>query len=384
MSTKSGEIIQEEGPIHGYSTEIYGDTPSHPLSLNLSSDKDVRYFNSLFTINWLPSVDGFFSFIEKYRKIINVELGGSRQSKYKYTDPTVANVLSVGTNDDPSSLPQRISLTNFNIGFPITSYGCIYRYSGKDEPEYLLIRRCDSVSYVDLIRGSFRESQLFLMIGDLPEDERKRLISYDFNTLWCDFHRRLPEGDAYDYAYKIFQKFSPYFQKLFDIIPSNDPDGKYFWLFPKGRPNYISDNENKLICESPFETALREFKEETNGYNLDEGDLLLSDPVVERFLGSNSKNYQTIYFIFKTDKKIEPQQLDVISTEIREISVGEVSEIRWVPLSQINKYLRLERQKLIYYIEEKLLDRDHGLPIRLNPIWKSPLETNNISIENEY
>jgi len=386
MDINSQNILPDPSNVISSPRHSSLNTASVPLCfshVNFVSSKDFEYLNSLFTVKWSPSVDGFFDFVKKYREIIGIKMGGTRKTRYEYTDPTVSKVLSIGVDDDLSSLPQRISLSNFNIGPPITSYGCIYRYQ-KEEPEYLLIRRCDSVSYIDLIRGNYRESQLFFMISELPNMERKRLLEYDFSALWYDLHRKPAEGDVYDFAREAFEKISPYLKDLFDLIPSNDPEGTYLWLFPKGKPNYLSGEDGKMVPESPFASALREFTEETNGLTVTEENLLLSDPLVERFLGSNSKNYQTIYFAFGTDDKSEINPLEYISTDIREVSTAEVSEIYWVPLSQINKYLRPARQKLIQYIESRLTNSNYTKPSDVNPIWKSPAEINDLLPENEY
>ena len=184
----------------------------------------------------------------------------------------------------------------------------------------------------------------------------------------------------------LFQKISPHFRDFFDLISSNDPDGTYLWLFPKGKPNYITigNDDPKLIPESPFDSALREFTEETNGLIITEDYLLLSNPLIERFLGSNSKNYQTTYFIFGTDEKPEIIQPEYISTGIREVSTAEVSKIRWVPLSQIGKYLRPARQELLHHIEEKLSEPKYVQPVGVRSIWKSPAEMDDFLPENEY
>ena len=330
--------------------------------------------DKIFTVKWTPCIDGFFDFVKKYREIIGINLGGTRESNYKYNNSTIAKVLSVGPNDNLSSLPQRISLTNFDIGSPINSYGCICRYSGKTEPEYLLIKRYKSVDYIDLINGIYRESQLFLLIGDLPTDERKRILENDFDTLWRDLHRDPVIGEGYEYAQKRFAEISPHFPKLFEIVPSNDPNGLYLWLFPKGRPDYTMTDESKLISESQFDCALREFTEETDGLHLTEEDICFTDPVIERYLGSNSKNYQTTYFVFGIDGKPEAMKYNS----------NEAAEIKWVPLSKIEGYLRPARRDLIKYIEEKLSDPEYVRPSGVNGMWKLPMGTTDIFIENDF
>lgn len=362
--------------------------------------------NELFCVKWVPPIDNFRQFIQDYRDIIGCSLGGSRTSQHRYTDPTVSKVLSVGSSDNRSSLPQRVSLSNFKIGTPITSYGGIYRYSPEvGESEYLLIKRNDSVSYIDLVRGNYRESQLLFMIQDLPLNERERLLKYAYNydSLWVDLHMKPAEGDVYDFGKEAFVKISPHLGRLFERIPSMDPEGKFLWLFPKGRPEWrdsnnpslLSDNlegqfspavkfNRNLIPESPFECALREFKEETNGIDLlttDGTQLLFSEPIVERYLGSNSKNYQTNYFVFQTNIKHDIQQFSSVETPIRHVSSGEVSEIKWVPRSKLSHYLRPARLELVNFIETHL---PPNIPDEVSAIWKCPAEMNDFLMEGTY
>ena len=352
--------------------------------------------SQLFCVKWIPSVENFFDYIRKFREVSGISLGGSRRSSYHYSDPTITKVLSVGPNDHHSSLPHRISLSNFKLGTPITSYGCIYR-SVTDKVRYLIIQRKDSVGYVDLIRGTYRESQLFFMIQDLPLRERERLLNHNFEDLWKDFHLKGPDyenklGEGFEYAKGVFQKIQPYISDLFKFIPPADPEGKNLWLFPKGKLNWSFEDmfdaeENsteavpKLSPESPFDCALREFREETNGHEIREsGKLLFADPVVERFLGSNSKNYQTNYFVFQTDTLPKIKESERRATGIREISLGEVEKCCWVELEELSKHLRPERLELIRYIEDNLSNQ---FAEDVSPIWKSSLELVDPVFENK-
>lgn len=369
---------QSNNPIHSFVGNPSTDVASYKISL-LESD--------LFCVKWSPPIDGFQQFIKHYRTIINCPLGGSKSTRYSYTDPTIAKVLSVGPLDDRSALPQRVSLSNFKIGSPITSYGVILRSWYDNEPYYLIVKRNDSVSYIDIIRGNYRESQLFLMIQDLPQHERERLLKYDFDTLWYDLHQKPPEGDAYEFGKEAYQKISPHLSQLFNKIPSIDPDGKFLWLFPKGRPDWLVRTNSPdlreplpLTPESGYECALREFNEETNGLNITEigARLLFADPLIERHLGSNSKQYQTNYFVFHSDKLEPIVQFPTKSTNIRDISIGEVSEIRWVKQSELNNFLRPARIEFVNYIETHLPTH---LPTDVNPIWKSPAEMSDYNLD---
>lgn len=336
-------------------------------------------YDKLYTVEWQPSVEGFFDFVKKYRQITGIKLGGNRKGKYEYTDPTTEKVLSVSSEDDKSSFPHRMCLFNFFADTPITSFGCIYRYYNPNEAEaeYLIAQRTNSVSYSEIIQGSYRDSQLFLMIRDLPDDERSRLLAYEFPSLWYDLHRKLAEGDMYNFAWENFSKLRKYLSELFEILPSNDPQGRHRWIFPKGRPIYFSKeivnnglSQITFIPESPYDCAIREFKEETNGIEIHHSDLLFADPIVERYMGTNSKNYRTVYFVFTTDQKPNITQFPLEATGIRQASRDEICQIEWVPLSKLSNYMRPSQLDLIRYIENHLpTDKVH-----LNPFWSTPTD----------
>lgn len=340
-----------------------------------ASDQSIGIY-----VKWIPSIEGFSKFVSKFRDITNSSLGGSRKSRHSYTDPTITNVLSVGPGDNPSSLPQRISLSNFKLGPPITSYGCIYRCLCEGVPYYLLIKRTDSLSYVDLIHGNYRESQLYFMLQELSIEERERLLNYDFSELWADLHLKPGEGDVYEYGRETFLRIQPYLKDLFDEVPPADLQGRHLWLFPKGRINW-NEIASILTPESPIECALREFNEETNGIDLitAKADLLFPGPVIERFLGSNSKNYQTDYFVYQTEGTLpEINQFERVDSGIRMMSTGEVDQIAWIPYDQLEDYLRPERFELIKFIEENLPSVPAGT---LASHWTSPADISDFNLE---
>ena len=345
-----------------------------------------KSLDDFFSVKWTPPIDGFNQFIQDYRNIIGCPLGGSRVCRHQYTDITISKVLSVGPSDNRSSLPQRISLSNFKIGTPITSYGGILRFfDSESEPEYLLIKSDDSGSYIDLVRGNYRESQLFFMIQELSLNERDRLQVYanDYDNLWIDRHMKIANGDTYEFGKEAFIKIAPHFKELFKLVPSVDPEGKFLFGFPKGRPEW-SDNSDleksnrTIIPESPFQCALREFNEESNGIDLLTSNLLYPEPIIEKFLGTNSKNYQTDYFVFQTNIKHELKQFETQDTPIRKVSTDEISEIKWVKLSELSQYLRSERLELVNYIETHLPLTN---PSEVNSIWKCPTDMNDFITE---
>ena len=382
---------------------------------------------NVFTVKWELSTDKFFEFVRKYRSLIGVPLGGSKKLKYTYPDVTLSTVLTIAETDNISVLPLRLPITNFITSKPITSYGCIYRYSNKnynkskpkngilvdlnfDEPnsesicntsgtsgtnangetspspngsvsvgtesvqaEYLMIKRNDSLSYVELIHGNYRESQLFFMLKQLTSVEVARLLTYSYEQLWWDLHLKPAEGSAFEYGKGRFQKIAPCLKELCREVPTEDPNGRSLWLFPKGRPNYLkASSENRAGPESSICCALREFKEETNGMDLI-GRVVLPDPVSERYMGTNSKNYSTQYFVFETNTKQIIPHFERKNTGIRDISIGESLEIKWVGLSELPNVLLPGRMELINHIERKIAEGNGIYPANISSIWNAPV-----------
>ena len=70
---------------------------------------------------------------------------------------------------------------------PITSIGIIVFNNDNPEIEYLMIRRKDSLGYVDFIRGKyplFNKRYLLNIIGEMTDEEKNKLLNNDFDVLW--------------------------------------------------------------------------------------------------------------------------------------------------------------------------------------------------------
>ena len=224
---------------------------------------------------------------------------------------------------------------------PITSLGIIvynddkYKNNNSEEIEYLMIRRKDSLGYVEFIRGKyplFNKRYLLNIISEMTNEEKNNLLNKEFDELWSELW-----GDYIGIQYKLEEKISrekfislkigitllydKYDLKLL-IETSNtswhDPE----WGFAKGRRNF---QEKDLNC------ALREFEEET-GYNKNSLKLIQNIlPIEELFTGSNYKSYKHKYFIAQLDKTINP---------ITNYQKSEVSKIDWLNFNDCLKIIR--------------------------------------------
>ena len=185
---------------------------------------------------------------------------------------------------------------------PITSVGIIvFRKNEKGLHEYLMIRRKDSIGYVEFLRGKYNiYSKIYLMniISEMTMEEKQRLLDNDFDTLWHQLW-----GDDINSQYRGEEKIS---RDKFELLKtgilinsneysleslikeSNTKWSETEWGFPKGRHN---NQEKDLLC------ALREFEEET-GYSRENINIVQNIlPLEEIFTGSNYKSYKHKYFI---------------------------------------------------------------------------------------
>jgi 8-oxo-dGTP pyrophosphatase MutT (NUDIX family) len=207
---------------------------------------------------------------------------------------------------------------------PITSIGVIAYKHEHDKFKFLMIRRKDSLGYVDFMRGKYpiyNKNYLQNIIDEMTLDEKKKLLNNDFNILWSDLWGSY-KGIQYRGEEKTSKdKFESLklgitiggveytLQSLIDDSTTSWDETE--WGFPKGRREY---QEKDITC------ALREFEEET-GYQRTSLKIIHNLlPFEEIFTGSNYKSYKHRYFVAKIDNDIGPQY---------SFQECEVSDIRW-------------------------------------------------------
>lgn len=234
---------------------------------------------------------------------------------------------------------------------PITSIGIIV-FNKRDNLKYLMIRRKDSLGYVDFMRGKyplFNKRYLLNIINEMTVSEKQNLLSKDFDTLWQELW-----GDHIGIQYRGEEKTSK--EKFNSLkagitlktitynLESLIEESEYKWEepewgFPKGRRNY---QEKDLTC------ALREFEEET-GCNKNNLKVIYNIiPIEELFTGSNYKSYKHKYFIAYMDDN---------NIKLDNYQKSEVSKIEWKNFDDCIKYIRpynLEKIDLIKQVNHIL------------------------------
>ena len=193
---------------------------------------------------------------------------------------------------------------------PITSLGFIvYRIRDNNILEYLLIRRKNTLGFIDFMRGKYdinNKSYILNIINEMTINEKKKLLNNNFNELW-----KYLWGENVGLQYRseeIISKEKINLLKkgvkvknktytLSSLIKESTTKWKEpEWGFPKGRRNH---KEKDIQC------ALREFQEET-GYSYKDLNIIENLlPLEEIFTGSNYKSYKHRYYLLINFKNLK-------------------------------------------------------------------------------
>ena len=245
-----------------------------------------------------------------------------------------------------------IAFTNNNNNHNSDNINDDKNIGNKNKFKFLMIRRKDSLGYVDFLRGRYKVNNLeYLqnMINEMTNDEKHRLLNKGFDELWtnlwgCDLgmNNRGEEKLSRDKFNNLRNGISidNKFINLENIIKKSNTNWvEPEWGFPKGRRN---NSEKDLDC------AIREFEEET-GYLYDDLNIIHNIlPFEEIFIGSNYKSYKHKYFLAHIEPDKEPQ-IKYQETEVSKIEWKTIEEC----ISSI-RYYNLEKIDLIKKINEIL------------------------------
>jgi 8-oxo-dGTP pyrophosphatase MutT (NUDIX family) len=258
---------------------------------------------------------------------------------------------------------------------PITSYGVIlFRIksawnqaaellqgsltgleSVKDNIEYLLIQRRDSIGFIEIMRGKYRLSDVEYIkqhINGMTEGERQSLLIKPFDELWEGLWGPPQEGS---HAYRnekeqAKQKLEALRPSLEEIIKECGPAwATPEWGFPKGRRD---------MGESEYACAMREMWEETNILEKDIVPIRNMEPITESFSGTNHVNYCHRYYLAFAEDGIGEETLDVAAKHNAHIK-REVGCVKWMSLEDAVKYIRPdnEEKRQVLFRVNKLLQR---------------------------
>jgi len=217
----------------------------------------------------------------------------------------------------------------YNCKKPIMSFGIICYRIINNEIQYLMIRRKDSLGYVDFLRGKYNQNNHFHLsniIREMTENEIEHIKNSDYSKLWDKLWNK--KNEKYDK--KNMEKFNHVKNNklhLFDEFNNNWTEPE--WGFPKGRRN------NK---ENDFDCSMREFEEET-GFSKNKLIILKNVGFFEEtFTGSNLKSYKHKYYLCKINSE---------DSHNNNFQTSEIGDMKWFNFKEAMEKIR------IYNIEKK-------------------------------
>ena len=232
-----------------------------------------------------------------------------------------------------------------NCRHPILSYGIILYHREVDSGEYriILVERKDSLSYIEFIRGRYKNPSNYeyiqLLISRMTEKEKKRLLKNDFDTLWKELW--IHTDTVNQRIQKEYQKSKVIFNKLKEGVTKDghsyslekiihNTKEEYImneWEIPKGRRK---SHENNKDC------AIREFQEETN-INFNSYQLINNIiPLIEEYKGINNVRYKHIYYIGEIDKLV-PLKVNMKNKD----QYTEIKDIQWLTEKECYDKIRI-------------------------------------------
>lgn len=246
---------------------------------------------------------------------------------------------------------------------PITSIGVIAFRIVNSIPEFLMIRRKDTLGMIDFMRGKYsiyNKYYIMNMLNQMTIEEKNRLLLGDFDLLWQSIWGIKPSASpikssqyqteecvSRDKYYLLLNgvttKTDAY--TLSDLVENSNKITTQWqeaeWGFPKGRRN---------PQENDFDCAIREFCEET-GFSakvLNNVQNIL--PYEEIFTGSNYKSYKHKYYLMYIDYKN--------TFEMDNFEKAEVSKMEWKKYEDCINIIRdynVEKKRLLHRVYQTLL-----------------------------
>lgn len=182
--------------------------------------------------------------------------------------------------------------------------------------ELLMVRRKDSMSYTEFMRGKYEpedSAYVLRLLQNMTNLELTELRTQPFDALWSKMWNF---ADRHEHEMPIARDKFNLVVNLLKSVQSKYSEPE--WGFPKGR---------RYRCESDIQCAEREFCEETN---IPRSAYIFVKDVEfsESFIGTNGVPYQHKYFLALV---VHPDQIN-INQKLTQVQKREISAMEWKTL----------------------------------------------------
>ena len=267
--------------------------------------------------------------------------------------------------------------------YPILSYGIILYNKEKTEREEIIYRiimveRKDSLSYIEFLRGKYKTplnyEYIQLLISRMTKEETKKLLSFDFDTLWEKLW--IHTETINQRIKKEYQKSKIIFNQLKGGIKKEDVEYSLETIIQKSSQNY-SMNEWEIPkgrrkgVENNKKCAIREFEEETN-VKEDQYQLVTNViPLIEEYRGINNVRYKHVYYLGEIDQLVN---VEVNMDNINQYT--EIKSIQWLTKEECFEKIRdydVTKKEIIDTIFNFLFKTSNELVIKKQSLNKKEL-----------
>ena len=225
--------------------------------------------------------------------------------------------------------------------------------------KFLMIRRKNTLGYIEFIRGRYNPSDadsIIYLFQQMVQSEINMIEKLSIDELWDDLWATSSSNKIYDNEFKQSkEKFNKlkngdYHYDLYFFTKNVQPEyNTPEWGFPKGRRNFYEKNIN---C------AIREFNEES-GYLEDDYKILKRlHTLTEVFLGTNEIKYKHIYYVSINNNN---KNLTLDKNNLKQYE--EIGDIGWFTYNEAINLIRpyhKQRKKILtqlyMFITNKVID----------------------------
>lgn len=194
-----------------------------------------------------------------------------------------------------------------------------------DETRILMIRRKDSMSFAEFMRGKYDPENtpyVSTLIKNMTLKEQASVASDSFESLWRQMWGDDRMTSDYVQSKEKFNSLDRVTLMRNNISEYTEPE----WGFPKGR---------RMRGESDLTCAIREFDEETNIPR--ESFVVLKNMVLtETFVGLNNVQYKHVYFVALLKR---PEMVNLVQ-KLTPVQRREISGIGWKTFSEAADLIR--------------------------------------------
>lgn len=235
---------------------------------------------------------------------------------------------------------------------PITSYGiACCRKNTNNQYEILMIKKKSTYAFCEFVYGSYdiyHKHNIKYLLDDMAIDEKISILSFNYDTIWFKLYSTFPTTPRPNYYNKGYKRFTSLIKidngkYLANLIHSSE-NSEILWEIPKGRANRH---------ESPIETAIREFNEETN-ISKTEYKIIFNEDKITYSFHDNGKKYMYVYYIaVMLNNKYNPRfsyESEFMYREVNDIKFLSTEKVRAFNNSRLYKLTKMIIKKSKKYI----------------------------------